>query len=324
MNQALTTVGTTDLTPVTDGMLTDYLDILGLAKKMTPAETKQFLQIAQAYQLNPFKREIYATKYGEGQYAQFSIVVGYEVYLKRAERSGKLNGWKVDFTNYDDGDMSATITIWRKDWDRPFEWEVFYSEQVQKTKNGEVNKFWQKKRQQLRKVAISQGMRLAFPDENGGMPYTSEEMSVEVQDVDHEVVQSQRSPYTKAPVEQATAKVAEPVAQAKTVTQNKKQTADSMKEHQEMQKALENWHKALGAMLADPDRSNNPEAYQVAATSLKSIKGLGRDEVLKTFDGLKNIAYENGIDWDQDNKQFYINPDAVDAQVVEGEEVVNG
>ena len=33
--------------------------------------------------------------YGEGEYRRMSIVVGYEVYLKRAERTGKLDGWST-------------------------------------------------------------------------------------------------------------------------------------------------------------------------------------------------------------------------------------
>ncbi|GAB3948413.1 hypothetical protein GCM10028805_22740 [Spirosoma harenae] len=216
MTTSLNTTSSTDLqTVVDDNLLSDYLKSMGLAKKLNQDETAQFLQIAKAYQLNPFKREIYATKY-EGNAQSFSIIVGYETYLKRAERSGKLNGWEVTFSEYEDGEFSATITIYRKDWDRPFSWEVFYSEQVQTTRDGKVTKFWSKKRQQLRKVAISQGMRLAFPDENGGLPYTSDEMPSEVQDTEHEVV--------------AETKVIEP---AKAKTTGKRATAQAMKDYQE-------------------------------------------------------------------------------------------
>ena len=72
----------------------EYLDAMGLMQSLTKAEAKQFIEIASAYGLNPFKREIYASKFGNN----FSIIVGFETYLKRAERSGKLAGWSVTTT----------------------------------------------------------------------------------------------------------------------------------------------------------------------------------------------------------------------------------
>ena len=187
MSTSLTTPATDLSTVVNAQLLTEYLDAMGLAQKLTAQEKIQFLQIAQAYQLNPFKREIYATKYGDG--GQLSIIVGYETYLKRAERTGQLDGWTTQFSYDEAGALfSCTITIWRKDRSREFTWEVFYDEQVQYTNAGKISKFWQKGRQQLRKVAISQGMRLAFPDELGGMPYTDDELPPVIQDTTAEVV----------------------------------------------------------------------------------------------------------------------------------------
>ena len=66
---------------------TEWLKNMGT--QLPPAQTAQFLELCQAYKLNPFKREIYAVGYGN----KFNIITGYEVYLKRAERTGKLNGW---------------------------------------------------------------------------------------------------------------------------------------------------------------------------------------------------------------------------------------
>lgn len=51
--------------------------------------------MAQAFRLNPFKREIHVAVYAEGEYRRMSIVVGYQVYLDRAERAGQLDGWKA-------------------------------------------------------------------------------------------------------------------------------------------------------------------------------------------------------------------------------------
>jgi phage recombination protein Bet len=151
-----------------------YLTAMGLATKLSEHEKNQFVEICKAYQLNPFKREIYATKYGEN----FSIIVGYETYLKRAERTGKLNGWSVRTEGkVSDNSLKAVITIYRNDWQQPFIHEVYYTEYVQKTKEGRITKFWSEKPVTMtKKVVISQGFRMCFSDELGGMPFTAEEV----------------------------------------------------------------------------------------------------------------------------------------------------
>jgi hypothetical protein len=100
---------------VSEQELLDYLDTFGSTGALLPTEKSQFLNMAKAYGLNPFKREIYAVVYCEGKYRKCSIITGYEVYLKRAERTGLLDGWEVTFTGAG-GSLSCRITIWRKDW----------------------------------------------------------------------------------------------------------------------------------------------------------------------------------------------------------------
>lgn len=148
----------------------EYLDAMGLANGLRPAQKTQFIEICTAYQLNPFKREIYGVKYGDN----FNIIVGYEVYLKRAERSGKLDGWHKETVGaIADGTLASTITIYRKDWSRPFQHTAYFSEF-----NGQ-SPLWKKSpRFMLEKVASAQAFRLAFPDELGGIPYTQEETSL--------------------------------------------------------------------------------------------------------------------------------------------------
>lgn len=186
---------TTTEEQVDDKMLSKYLKVMGIAPKLTESEQEQFISISRMYGLNPFKREIYCTVYGEGQYKQFSIITGYEVYIKRAERSGQLNGWHATTTgSVANGDLKAIVTIHRKDREHPFIWEVFYDECVQKTKAGVVTKFWEKANFMTKKVCISQAFRLCFSDELGGMPYTSDEMPNEetTQDIPHvEVIQEE-------------------------------------------------------------------------------------------------------------------------------------
>lgn len=153
----------------------EYLQSMG--NKLPAKQLTQFIEMAKAFQLNPFKREIYAVGYGEN----WNIITGYEVYLKRAERTAKLDGWKCDVEGSGEN-MRATVTIYRKDWSHPFTHTVLFSEVCQKTKDGKLNSVWAKQTSFMtKKVAIAQGFRLCFPDEFSGMPYTSDEMPNEEQ-----------------------------------------------------------------------------------------------------------------------------------------------
>jgi phage recombination protein Bet len=137
-----------------------------ICPKATDKEVFMFLNIAQSYQLNPFKREIHLVKY---ENAPASFIVGYESYLKRAEHTGKLDGWKAWLA--DDG-KKAYCKIWRKDHREAFEWEVDRAEfDTQKASWKKMPGFM------LKKVCIAQAFRLAFPEDLGGMPYIAEEIT---------------------------------------------------------------------------------------------------------------------------------------------------
>jgi phage recombination protein Bet len=154
----------------------DFLKAFGLASQLTESEKLQFIEVAQAFRLNPFRREVHCVVYGEGEYRRMSIVVGYEVYLKRAERTGKLDGWSTRIEGEGEN-MKAIVEIHRKDWSEPFVHEAYWREAVQKKRDGTPTAFWTKQpRFQLKKVAISQGFRLCFPDELGGLPYDPSEL----------------------------------------------------------------------------------------------------------------------------------------------------
>ena len=150
---------------VPDEVIASYLESFG--NKLQPFHRKQFIQICKAFQLNPFIREIYGIPYGD----KFSIIVGYEVFLKRAERSGLLAGWKA-WTTGEGKEMKGHVEIQRKDWTTPFSHEVYFSEYDQ------GNQMWKSKpATMIKKVAIAQGFRMAFPEELGGLPYTAEEVN---------------------------------------------------------------------------------------------------------------------------------------------------
>lgn len=146
---------------------TEYLTAMGL--QLPDKHKKMFVELSQAYGLNPFKREIYAVGYGNN----FNVITGYEVYLKRAERTGLLDGYETNWEEDTNGSIkSCTCTVYRKDRQHPTKQKVYFAEYNLGTA------IWKSKpHTMIEKVAIAQAFRKAFPDELGGMPYTAEEMS---------------------------------------------------------------------------------------------------------------------------------------------------
>jgi len=139
----------------------------------TPKEIYTFGRICQVLNLSPFKKEIHFIKYGS---QDATIVVGYTVYIDRAERSGKLDGWHVELDDKEKP-TEATITIHRKDWSRPFEWTVYLADVIKLKRDNTPQSTWATQlRFQLKKCTISQGFRLAFPSECAELPYTAEEI----------------------------------------------------------------------------------------------------------------------------------------------------
>ncbi|MCQ2053179.1 MAG: phage recombination protein Bet [archaeon] len=170
----------------------EWLTSMGLNLKEN--HKKQFIDVCCAYGLNPIKKEVYGVPYGD----KFNIIVGYESYIKRAERSGLLSGWKVE-TVGTGNDMKAVITINRKDWNAPFVHEVDFSEY-----NTNQNLWKTKPKTMIKKVAIAQGFRMCFSETLGGMPYTADELpdemstpSPNVKDINSSTTVSVKSPKTK-------------------------------------------------------------------------------------------------------------------------------
>ncbi|MFP3041855.1 recombinase RecT [Treponema primitia] len=170
---------------ITEEKIIEYLDATGTTKSLLPTEKKMFINIAREFGLNPFKREIYISVYGSGDSRQCAIITGYEVFIKRAERTGALDGWKAWTEGEGPSGLKAIVEIHRKDRKVPFVHEVWYSEVVQTTKDGSPNRFWKKQpRFMTKKVAIGQAFRLCFSDELGGIPYLEgEEEEAEPRDV---------------------------------------------------------------------------------------------------------------------------------------------
>lgn len=182
-------------------------------KMLTPEEQTMFVEICKSARLNPFTREIHVVTYGHGDYRTLNIITGYEVYLKRGMATGLVNHWEVEIQKDDDNKNAwAIITIERLDWNKPFTHTVYYKECVQTKKvkgsDGKYierpNAIWASKPMtMLKKVAISQGFRLCFPEYLSILPYTQEETN-SFESIDAEVVEDVQDPQRKSDAQDKT------------------------------------------------------------------------------------------------------------------------
>lgn len=165
-NNAVATV--TEEKKVTQKLLMDYLEQTN--SNLLQNEMAQFVAIAMTFNLNPWKREVYPIAYGQGNGRKLSIIVGYEVYLRRAEEFPQYDGYETKF-NGTGADMSCTCIVYRKDRNHPIGATVFLREYTQN------NQMWNNKPHvMLEKVAIATALRRAFPSVFNGMPYIADEL----------------------------------------------------------------------------------------------------------------------------------------------------
>jgi phage recombination protein Bet len=157
--------------------------------EVTDAEVVLFINICRFNQLNPFLNEAYLIKF-KGSAAQ--MVVSKEAFMKRAEACREYEGMKAGliikrgddmlevegtFTLPNDVLLGGWAEVYRKDRKYPIVAKVSLSEYDKKQSSWNA-----KKATMIRKVAIVQAMREAFPAQTGAM-YTAEEQGV--QDVEY-------------------------------------------------------------------------------------------------------------------------------------------
>lgn len=168
---------------------------------VTDQEVMMFISLCKFQRLNPFLREAYLIKYGQ---LPATIVTGKEAFLKRAMRSPQYEGIEAGVVVLlENGLMDNRVgtivlenekllggwaKVYVKGWKVPMMITVQYDEYVGRKGNGEVNQQWSTKpASMIRKVAMVQALREAFPEDLGGM-YTPEEKQVVVEDLPEEVI----------------------------------------------------------------------------------------------------------------------------------------
>jgi len=158
---------------------------------VTDQEVGMFLSMCKFQHLNPFLREAYLIKFGT-KAAQ--MVVGKDVFLKRAQRNPKFKGFQAGIiVSTEIGEVVEREGTFKMSgdtliggWARvyvdgntvPFYSAVSMDEYVGRKGDGSVNAQWNgKPATMIRKVALSQALREAFPDEMGSL-YAPEEMGI--------------------------------------------------------------------------------------------------------------------------------------------------
>ncbi|MCP4989371.1 MAG: phage recombination protein Bet [Colwellia sp.] len=132
--------------------------------KITEQEIGFFLQMCKFQKLNPFMKEIYIVKYGNFPAA---FIVAKDTFLRRAKKNETYKGHTVGIS--EDG-KTAFAEVYVDGFEVPIRCEVDYDEYVAKNSKGEVNKMWtEKPRTMLKKVALVQTLREAFPQDLCGL-----------------------------------------------------------------------------------------------------------------------------------------------------------
>ncbi len=153
--------------------------------KLTSQEIMMFLALCKYQRLNPYLREAYLIKYSDNDPA--TMVVGKEAFLKKARHAKDYAGHKA-WTEGEIPKMVGKAEVYVTGFQVPISVQVDYNEYVGKKKDGTINRMWSEKpKTMLRKVALVQALREAFPEELGGM-YSEEEMPVDMDNLPREPV----------------------------------------------------------------------------------------------------------------------------------------
>lgn len=186
-----------EIVRISPNMIRKYLVSGG--GNVTDEEVTMFLSLCRFQHLNPFIREAYLIKYGDTQPA--TMVVGKDVFMKRAMRQPNFDGFQAGIIirvnetgeiieregTFFDRNEETLVGGWAKafikDFRVPFYASVALSEYIGRKKNGEINGQWSgKPATMIRKVALAQVLREAFPEQNSGGMYEQEEIA-EAQDI---------------------------------------------------------------------------------------------------------------------------------------------
>ena len=200
----------------------DYL-VSGDKERVTMQEIVMFINMCKFNGLNPWLKEAYCVKYGN---EPATIVTGKEAFEKRAENHQQHDGHKAGIIVQDeDGTVEYRVgsfrlpneeivggwaEVWRKDQKESTRIEVSFDEYAGRKKDGSLNRQWASKPgTMIRKVALVQALREAFPKTFGGM-YAAEEVGVDDAIIDITPVSPEVDPSTGEVIESGAAQIEAP------------------------------------------------------------------------------------------------------------------
>lgn len=184
---------------LTPEIVRNYM-VSGNKEAVSFEEIVMFMNLCKNSGLNPWAKEAYCIKYGN---EPATMVIGKEAYMKRAESNDSYDGFSAGIIVLDkqtheiirrtgsfrlptEDIVGGWAKVFRKDRSHPYESEVGFDEYAGRKKDGSLNSQWGKKpATMIRKVALVQALREAFPSAFGGM-YSAEEKGFE-EDVAGEV-----------------------------------------------------------------------------------------------------------------------------------------
>ena len=168
---------------------------------VTDQEIMMFLGLCKYQHLNPFLREAYLIKYGDRSPA--TMVVGKDVFLKRAKRNPDFSGMQAGImvmkqdgrvgeregTYYSRASGEVIVGGWAKVYIKGYEHPIYASvsldEYAGRKSDGSLNGQWASKTAtMIRKVALVQALREAFPDDLGALYDQAEMTAVSAEKLD--------------------------------------------------------------------------------------------------------------------------------------------
>lgn len=184
----------------------NYL-VSGDKDRVTDQEVVMFINLCKFAGLNPWLREAYCIKYGN---EPATMVTGKSAFEKRADSHPMMDGSQAGIIVYDEETKAienriGTITIagekiiggwaevWRKDREHSTRIEVSFEEYAGRKRDGSLNGQWRNKpATMIRKVALVQALREAFPNSFGGL-YDAAEVNVDEADMDVTPIEQPKS-----------------------------------------------------------------------------------------------------------------------------------
>ena len=194
---------------------------------ITNQEVTMFLSLCKFQKLNPFLKEVYLIKYGN---SPATMVVGKDTLLKRAMRNPKYEGTKAGVIVLgSDGKLTeregtffleneSLVGGWAQVFVKGYATPIYASVSIKEYSTGQSN--WKSKpATMIRKVALAQALREAFPEETAAL-YDATEMDKTVLDKTGEEIKVDETPIAM-PTENAVETPVQSVVAEKVITPSK-------------------------------------------------------------------------------------------------------